>query len=340
MSVSGHLRRRLGALIFDKGLTGVSYLGRLHPRAKPERHGIEVHRNLPYLASGHGHHLLDVYVPRSLPDDLSPGRDPATYTAPHPVVLYIHGGAFRILSKDTHWVMALAFARRGFLVFSINYRLAPRHPFPAALQDAAAAFQYICQHAAGYGGDLSRLVLAGESAGANLVTALSLLTLLPEAGAGQPWAREVFDAGVVPRAVLPMCGILQVSDAARFARRRALPVWIQDRLHETSDAYIGGAGDHPAIALADPLCMLEQLAESGSGLRTPRRPPAYLATVGTRDPLLDDTRRLGQALCRLGIANQTRYYEDEVHAFQALVFRKRAQQAWADTYAFLDQHLR
>lgn len=340
MSVTSHLRKRLGALIFDKGLTGVSYLGKLHPRAQPQRHGVEVHRNVAYQASGHGHHLLDIYVPRALPEDLAPGRDPATYTAPHPVVLYIHGGAFRILSKDTHWVMALAFARRGFLVFSINYRLAPQHPFPAALEDAAAALLYVQKAAAQYQGDLSRLVFAGESAGANLVTALSLLTLLPSHVDSQPWAKQVFDSGLVPRVVLPMCGILQVSDAARFARRRSLPLWIQDRLHETADAYIGPAREHPAIELADPLCMLERLAASGTGLPGSRRPPAYLATVGTRDPLLDDTRRLGQALTKLGVENQTRFYADEVHAFQALVFRQQAKQAWADTYAFLDQHLR
>ena len=336
MSIAAQLRRRIGGVIFDKGLTGVSYLGRLHPRARPAHHGVEVIRNVPYLPSGQSDHLLDIYIPRSLSPDLVPGRDPAVYAAPHPVVLYIHGGAFRILSKDTHWVMALAFARRGFLVFSINYRLAPRHPFPAALQDAAAALQFVCQKAGDYQGDLSRLVLAGESAGANLVTALSLLSLLPQEA---PWARAVHESGVVPRVVLPMCGILQVSDAERFSRRKRLPLWIQDRLSETSEAYIGQVRDHAAISLADPLCLLEDLAARGETLPSGRRPPAYFASVGTRDPLLDDTRRLARALGRLGIAHQARYYEDEVHAFQALVFRRQAQRAWADTYAFLAEHL-
>ena len=166
MSLTAQLRRRIGGLIFDKGLTGVQYLGRLHPRPPGSpRCGGDPQRALPARQSDH---LLDIYIPRSLSPDLVPGRDPAVYAAPHPVVLYIHGGAFRILSKDTHWVMALAFARRGFLVFSINYRLAPRHPFPAALQDAAAALQFVSQKAGDYQGDLRRLVLAGESAGRTL----------------------------------------------------------------------------------------------------------------------------------------------------------------------------
>ncbi|MFO0635528.1 MAG: alpha/beta hydrolase [Nannocystaceae bacterium] len=77
-----------------------------------------------------------------------------------PVVLYVHGG-FRVLSKDSHWIMGLAFARAGYVVFNIGYRLAPRHPFPAALQDAAAALAWVHEHAARAGGDASRLVLAG-----------------------------------------------------------------------------------------------------------------------------------------------------------------------------------
>ena len=58
---------------------------------------------------------------------------PARFAGPRPVLMYVHGGAFRSLSKDTHWIMGLAFARRGFVVANVNYRLAPEHRFPAGL---------------------------------------------------------------------------------------------------------------------------------------------------------------------------------------------------------------
>ena len=96
----------------------MSAVGRLHPDARPERHGVQIVRDVPYLPSDRREHRLDVYRP-------------ARANGPLPVVVYIHGGGFRILSKDTHWIMALAFARRGFLVFNLSYRLAPRHRFPA-----------------------------------------------------------------------------------------------------------------------------------------------------------------------------------------------------------------
>lgn len=332
------LRKRVGSLIFRHGLTGASYLGRLHPRARPHRHGIEVIRNLSYRPTGSDDHRLDVYIPVRPPTTEAlnnrPERSFTAYTRPHPVVLYVHGGAFRILSKETHWVMGLAFARRGFLVFNINYRLAPRHPFPAALEDACAALEYVAREAGRHGGDPSRIVLAGESAGANLVTSLALLTSMKRP---EPWARRVYELGVKPRAVVPMCGMLQVSDTERFTRRKRLPSWLADRLLETTDAYLGRSQAPDSQLLADPLLLIEELAAGRMAVDRPL--PPFFASVGTRDPLLDDTRRLEAALKTLGAPHQARYYPGEVHAFQALVFRALAKQCWQETYAFLDQYL-
>src|SRR5215471_9419144 len=191
------LRRRAGAIFIEGAFRGLARLGKLDPRAKPSRYGVEVIRNLPYQPTGLEAHRLDVYQPE------------ANARRPLPVVLYIHGGGFRILSKETHWAMGLAFARRGFLVMNINYRLAPAARFPAAIEDACAAYLWTVENAERFGGDADRIILAGESAGANLATSLALCasTRRPE-----PFARAVFDSGVVPRAVLPACGLFQVSD--------------------------------------------------------------------------------------------------------------------------------
>src|SRR5262249_39377898 len=148
------LRMKAGALVVDNAFRGLSRLGRLHPRADPRRHGVEVLRDIPYLPTGNRDHLLDVYRPRER-------------SGPLPAVLYVHGGGFRILSKETHWLMALAFARRGYVVFNINYRLAPFAPYPAAVADACAAYVWLLANGARYGAAVDRLVLAGESAGAN-----------------------------------------------------------------------------------------------------------------------------------------------------------------------------
>ena len=314
------LRRHAGALLVDNAFRGLASASRLHPLARPERHRVEVTRDIPYGSKGVPEHRLDVYRPTDRGDKL-------------PIVLYVHGGGFRILSKDTHWIMALAFARQGYLVFTIDYRLAPRHPFPAALEDCGDALSWVVANAARHGGDLDRLIFAGESAGANLVTSLALATTYARP---EPWARETFELGVVPKVVLPACGMLQVSDPGRFLRRNGkLPLFIQDRIAEVSRAYLGAslASTPSALELADPLLFLEQK-------KTPDRPlPRFFVPVGTKDPLLDDSRRLKTALDSLGAVSEIGYYPGEVHAFHAFVWRENARRCWRDTFSFLDRHL-
>jgi acetyl esterase len=315
------LRRAAGDAVTERFFRYSSRLGALHPKARPERHGLEVLRDLAYDdPAAHPARRLDVYRPTRVPEPL-------------PALLYVHGGGFRILSKDTHWVMALAFARRGFVVFNVDYRLAPRHPYPAALEDVSAAYAWVVAHAAAYGADASRLVLAGESAGANLVTSLTIEACFERP---EPHARTVFATGVVPRCVLPACGLFQVSDPARFGRRKPnLSRLVRDRIEEVAEAYLGAGhamhspGHHD---LADPVCFLER--ETGP----PARPlPPFFLPVGTADPLLDDTRRLGAALERRGVPADVRFYEGEIHAFHAFVFRPKARLCWQHQYEFLDR---
>lgn len=308
----------------DNFFRGLSRLGRMHPHARPERHDVEVIRDVAYDESGLPEHRLDIYRPRGL----TRGELERV-----PVVLYVHGGGFRILSKDTHWVMGLAFARRGYLVFNVSYRLAPKHPFPAAVEDVAAALEWVLPNAERYGGDLGRLAFAGESAGANLVTSLALITSYRRP---EPWAARVFDRGVAPKAVVAACGIYHVSDVQRFKRRWPhMSGFIHDRLTEVRESYLGDPARHDPehLELADPLVVLER------GVAPARPLPAFFAPCGTADPLIDDTQRLSTALDAMGVECEARYYPGELHAFHALVFTPSARRCWAHTYAFLDRHL-
>src|SRR5262245_43481538 len=100
-------RRYFGGVLVRGFFNGASRIARLHPKANPERHAIEHIVDLRYVDGGASRaHLLDVWRPSR-----------SKNTTPSPIVFYVHGGGFSILSKDTHWVMALGFARRGFLVF-------------------------------------------------------------------------------------------------------------------------------------------------------------------------------------------------------------------------------
>jgi acetyl esterase len=126
-----------------------------------------------------------------------------------------------------------------------------------------------------------------------------------------------------------------VSDTARFARRKPLASWLRDRLEEVEGAYLRGVDRsiEGALDLADPLVVFER------GERPARPLPAFFLPVGTKDLLLDDTRRMKAALDRLGVSCEARYYPGEPHAFHAFVVRRRAREHWTHAYEFIDRVL-
>jgi acetyl esterase len=146
----------------------------------------------------------------------------------------------------------------------------------------------------------------------------------------EAFARKIFDTGVAPVATLPACGLLQATDSARFGRRKKLPAWLLDRLIEVEAAYLPKVAPDIGFDFADPLVVLERGA-------APDRPlPPFFIACGTRDPLLDDSRRLSKALSGLGVANELRIYDGGPHAFHALVFLDIARQHWNHNFDFLD----
>ena len=104
---------------------------------------------------------LDAYLPGS------PG--------PHPGVILIHGGAFRTGGRGWERYLATALVDAGFAAFSVDYRLAPEFPFPAAVDDVLAAVAWVRAHAAEYGVDPREIGAIGESAGGHLAAMLAVL---------------------------------------------------------------------------------------------------------------------------------------------------------------------
>lgn len=92
-----------------------------------------------------------------------------------PALVYLHGGGWLLGSVDTHDTLCRELCNAsGVNVISVDYRLAPEHPYPAALDDARAALNWVFEHAAEAGIDAGRIAIGGDSAGANLAAALSI----------------------------------------------------------------------------------------------------------------------------------------------------------------------
>jgi acetyl esterase/lipase len=141
------------------------------------RSGYRVHRGLAY---GEGpRQLFDLYLPK-------------TSSAPAPLLLFFYGGAFRAGRRNEYRVVGEAFASKGIIVAVADYRIYPEARFPDFLQDGAAALAAVHARAAEFGGDPSRIFLAGHSAGAYISVMLAANpAYLAAANADPSWIRGV-----------------------------------------------------------------------------------------------------------------------------------------------------
>ncbi|MCZ4125370.1 alpha/beta hydrolase [Streptomyces sp. H39-S7] len=178
-------------------------------------------------------------------------------------LLYLHGGGYVIGSPDTHAGMVGELARRaGLRATSVDYRLAPEHAFPAAVDDGLAAYRELLAS----GTDPRDLVVAGDSAGGGL--SIATLVAAREAGLPQPAALVVFSPWVD----------LTLAGGSIRSRESADPIFTGADLRAYVDLYVG-AGDR-AHSLASPV-----FADL-TGL------PPLLVQVGANEVLLDDSIRL------------------------------------------------
>jgi acetyl esterase/lipase len=124
---------------------------------------VDVKRDIAYIEGkpeDAAKHKLDLYVPQ---DKKSA-----------PVFLFLHGGAWRSGDRSLYFPLGNRFAKTGLLTVIPSYRLAPKNPHPAQIEDAAAAFAWTVQHIAAYGGDTNRIYVGGHSAGGHLSALLAL----------------------------------------------------------------------------------------------------------------------------------------------------------------------
>jgi acetyl esterase len=229
-------------------------------------------------------------------DILQPNRP-----GPHPVMLYLHSGGCAVASKRNYRAMACAYAAQGYLVCNIDYRLTPQHPFPAALQDACAAWMWAANHIDVVGGDPHRMALAGDSVGANLALAVTLACCTPRP---EKFAKPLFNRGLRPGAALLYYGFLQSS-----CSERALP-----------------------NSLGNPLCVVERMTCEAA------LPPIFIAS-GLNDSLLADSQRMERALRSRSSPCTACYYPGKGYAFHVAHWRTQAPRCWRDSFRFLQQNL-
>jgi acetyl esterase len=214
---------------------------------------------------------------------------------PFPVVVYYHGGGFVIADLDTYDAGPRALAQQAkAVVVSVHYRQAPEHPFPAASDDATAAFRYIQENAAKYKGDPNRVAVAGESAGGNLATVVAMQQKQAHR------ALPVFELLVYPFVSTDLnTPSHQANGQGNYFLGNQDIAWFWQN-------YLGKDWKSNQDPLALPsLATTEQLR----GL-----PPTMVITAGL-DPLKDEGTAYAKKLQEAGVRTELKNYDGVTHEF-------------------------
>ena len=220
---------------------------------------------------------------------------PADASGTLPVVVFFHGGGFVVCTLDTHdpYCRALA-TEAGMMVVSVDYRLAPENKFPAAVEDCAAATDWVLEHVAELGADSRQVFVGGDSAGATLATVVALQ--LRDRGEAGRLAGQILLYPVAGYYDPPTVSYLEMAEGYGLTRKGM--IWFWD--HYLNDR--GEAGDFRAAPL---------MASSLAGL-----PRAFVVTA-EYDVLRDEGQAYARRLEEVGVDVTHVFAEGMNHGFAA-----------------------
>jgi acetyl esterase len=206
-----------------------------------------------------------------------------------PALFYVHGGGFVIGDLETHDAVCRTLCHEvGAVVVAVDYRLAPEHPFPAAVEDVVCVLQWLAAHARELRADPSRIALAGDSAGAQLATVACLHT------AGTITPRALGLIYPVAQHHSEPC-VSMIENEGKFLTQGVMQWFI--------DSYLGDRSEltrHPDFSLLSAPTLITL-------------PPSWVATMG-HDPLRDEGHALAQRIEQAGVATEHRHYPGAIHA--------------------------
>lgn len=218
---------------------------------------------------------------------------PTPEPASAPVLLWLHGGGYVIGRPEMDDLVCMGYARElGIAVVSVDYRLAPKHPFPAGLHDAYTALAWVASQESVMGFDTTRIAVGGQSAGGGLAAAL---------------AQMAHDRREIPLAFqLLIYPMLDDRTALRTdIDDRENRTWTQKSNRYAWEAYLGGKYGAETVPQYAVPARREDLAEL---------PPAWIG-VGDLDIFHDENLAYGRRLVESGVACETRVFPGAFHGF-------------------------
>ena len=233
------------------------------------------------IPAPHGAIPARIYTPKSLrkADGLAP------------CLVFFHGGGWVIGDLDSHDVVCRKLAHEGeLLVISVDYRLAPEHKFPAAVDDAIAAAKWVASNAGQLGIDAARLTVGGDSAGGNLA---AVVAIAARDGNGPAIAGQVL---IYPATDFTMAHPSHSEPETSILLTHSVIRWFRDH-------YLNGAAD-----------IHDWRASPARATTLVGLPPAYVLTAGA-DPLRDEGDEYAQRLKDAGVPVTYKHFPGQFHGF-------------------------
>jgi len=207
-----------------------------------------------------------------------------------PIMLYFHGGGWVLGSHETVEPQCRYIANAAkAIVISVEYRVAPEHKFPAAVDDCLWAVRWVYENAKEFGGDRNRIAVAGDSAGGNLAAVT---------------AQQLLDSGPALAAQILLFPVTKmIYDTASYVENAQGPFLTREMMDQFAELYLNNEEERRDVR-ASPF-----YAEDLSGL-----PPTTIVTA-SHDPLRDEGIAYGELLVEAGVEMQHRNWDGYTHAF-------------------------
>ena len=276
---------------------------------EPEPVAAVANRTLPGPA---GEIPVRVYTPQVSRREPQASEDQREGRGPFPGLVYFHGGGFVLCNLDTHDGICRSLANAaGCVVVSVDYRLAPEHPFPAAPEDCYAATQWVAKNGSELGIDVARLAIGGDSAGGNLTA----VTALMARDRGGPVLR--FQLLVYPVTDCAFDTASYRENAEGYLLTTGMMRWFWEKY------------------LADPKHGAEGYASPVRAANLANLPPGLCITAGY-DPLRDEGEVYAARLREAGVDVRTSRYPGMFHGFLGMTAElDKAREAMAEASAAL-----
>jgi acetyl esterase/lipase len=276
----------------------------------PKPEPINSERRVVYATAGDEKLMFDVFRPKR--------------GGTFPMIVYLHGGAWYKKHQEGFFEpMCRWMAEHGYVVFNVSYRLAPKHKFPAQVNDALGAIIYAKTNAAKYNGDPARVAVMGDSAGGNLAGMAALAW-------DDPYFKPSFQGdGTVTAQTNANVFLFAVYDLVWMYNMFGLYVIVEDP-KEIGQMYMGGTPDQ-----------MPERYRMGSPLQRVRKDMSpTLIVCGADDPLRPQSEAFHKKLNAMGVPNGLYISVGDTHGFTAFPLTKGALDCYNAVNAFLSVQLK